>query len=204
MHSSYCQCHNHWISHVDYQSSHCGHVVRVQIVQTLYWYEKCHWISFSWKSVHYCVLDDSLVQVMFYHPVHLVCTVSSIIGRPMNPPSSIPTELTFTKTILTLNTPATYKEIKGNINACVIYIETIKTYYWHSYQLKLRLIAVKEKGMFLYMARYPVRWTAQSDLHFTPWQTCSFWHQRDLSAKHSALLRLLHEDYSFTHFHRCI
>ena len=67
MHSSYCQCRNHWISHVDDQSSHCGHVVRVQIVQTLYWYEKCHWISFSWKSVHSSVSDDSLVQVIFFH-----------------------------------------------------------------------------------------------------------------------------------------
>ena len=37
VHSSYCQCHNHLISRVDYQSIHCGHVVCVQIVQTLYY-----------------------------------------------------------------------------------------------------------------------------------------------------------------------
>ena len=32
---------------------------------------------------------------------------------------------------------------------------------------------------------YPVRWTAQSALHFTPWQTCLFRHQLDFSGKHS-------------------
>ena len=31
------------------------------------------------------------------------------------------------------------------------------------------------KGMF-YAVQYPVRWNAQSALHFTTWQTCSFRH----------------------------
>ena len=35
---------------------------------------------------------------------------------------------------------------------------------------------------------YPVRWTTQSPLHFTPWQTCSFQHQFDLFGKYSATL----------------
>ena len=34
--------------------------------------------------------------------------------------------------------------------------------------------------------QYPVRWTAQSALHFTPWHTCPFRHQRDVSGKHSS------------------
>ena len=28
-----------------------------------------------------------------------------------------------------------------------------------------------KKWYFFYVAQYPVRWTAQSALHFTPWQT---------------------------------
>ena len=27
--------------------------------------------------------------------------------------------------------------------------------------------------MFFYIAQYPVCWTTQIALHFTPWQTCS-------------------------------
>ena len=38
-----------------------------------------------------------------------------------------------------------------------------------------------------YIAQYPVRWTAQSALHFSsPWQTCSFQHQLYFSWKHSS------------------
>ena len=35
--------------------------------------------------------------------------------------------------------------------------------------------------------QYPVRWSAQSPLHFTPWQTCSFRHQLVFSWKQSAV-----------------
>ena len=35
-------------------------------------------------------------------------------------------------------------------------------------------IEIKVKKVSSYIARYPVLRTAQSDLHFTPWQTCSF------------------------------
>ena len=48
-----------------------------------------------------------------------------------------------------------------------------------------------------YIARYPVRRTTQSALHFTPWQTCSFQGHLNFSGKHSATLQL-REDYSFT------
>ena len=34
--------------------------------------------------------------------------------------------------------------------------------------------SVKKVKLYFYIAQYPVRWTAQSALHFTPWQTCSF------------------------------
>ena len=41
-----------------------------------------------------------------------------------------------------------------------------------------------------YIARYPVRGTAQSTLPFTPWQTCSFHGHLNFSGKHSATLQL--------------
>ena len=39
------------------------------------------------------------------------------------------------------------------------------------------------KKVCFYIVPYPVRWTAQSALHFTPWQTCSFRHQLGFSGK---------------------
>ena len=41
-----------------------------------------------------------------------------------------------------------------------------------------------------YAAWLPVRWTAQSDLLFTPWQTCSFRHQLAFSGTHSSHAQL--------------
>ena len=44
------------------------------------------------------------------------------------------------------------------------------------------LVLKKVKVCFIYLvAQYPVSWTAQSTLYFTPWQTCSFRHQHDFS-----------------------
>ena len=40
------------------------------------------------------------------------------------------------------------------------------------------------------------RWTTQSALHFTPWQTCSFRHEFGCSGKHSSNAAITHEDYS--------
>ena len=37
-----------------------------------------------------------------------------------------------------------------------------------------KLPTFKKLKVCFYIAQYPVRWTAQSALHFTPWQTCSF------------------------------
>ena len=48
-----------------------------------------------------------------------------------------------------------------------------------------------------YIARYPVHRTAQSALHFTPWQTCSFQGHLNFFGKYSATLQLLREGYSF-------
>ena len=50
-----------------------------------------------------------------------------------------------------------------------------------------------------YIARYPVHRTAQSALHFTPWQTCSFQGHLNFFGKYSATLQLLREGYSFTY-----
>ena len=52
--------------------------------------------------------------------------------------------------------------------------------------------------------RYPVRWSIQSVLNFTPWQTCSLRHQVGFFGKHSARLQLLHKDYSLTYFCHCL
>ena len=50
-----------------------------------------------------------------------------------------------------------------------------------------------------YIARYPVLGTAQSALHFTLWQTCSFQCQLDFPEKHSAMPQLLLADCSSTY-----
>ena len=52
--------------------------------------------------------------------------------------------------------------------------------------------------MFLYIAQYPVHWTAQNALHFTALQTCSFRHRLDFSEKHSSHAAIMREDYSLT------
>ena len=49
-----------------------------------------------------------------------------------------------------------------------------------------------------HIAQYPVHWTAQSALHFTPWQTCSFRHQLGFSGKHSSHAAITRNDYSLT------
>ena len=53
------------------------------------------------------------------------------------------------------------------------------------------------KVMF-YIAQYSVRWTTQSALHFTLWQTCSFRHQLGLCANHCSHAAIMRGDY-FTH-----
>ena len=50
-----------------------------------------------------------------------------------------------------------------------------------------------------YIALYPVHRTAQSALHFTHWQTCSFQGHFNFFGKYSATLQLLREGYSFTY-----
>ena len=48
-----------------------------------------------------------------------------------------------------------------------------------------------------YIAQYPVRWTAQTAVHVTPWQTCSFRHQLDVSGRHYSHAEITRKD--FTH-----
>ena len=62
---------------------------------------------------------------------------------------------------------------------------------------KMYVQCIKGKKVRSYIARYPVRRTAQSALHFIPWQTCSFQDHLNFSGKHSAMLQL-RKDYSFT------
>ena len=53
--------------------------------------------------------------------------------------------------------------------------------------------------MFSYSAyMYAVRWTPQSTLHVTHWQTCSIRHQLDFSGKLSSHAAITHDDYSLT------
>ena len=51
--------------------------------------------------------------------------------------------------------------------------------YWKNYVTLKKKIKENGNSMF-YIAQYPVRWTSQSALHFTTWQTRSFRHQLDL------------------------
>ena len=44
---------------------------------------------------------------------------------------------------------------------------------------------------------------AQSDLHFTPWETCPIKHHLGFSGKNPATLLLMREDYSCTNIHHC-
>ena len=50
-----------------------------------------------------------------------------------------------------------------------------------------------------YIVRYPVVGMAQSALHITSWQTCSFQRHLDFCGKNSDTLQLLGKDYSFTY-----
>ena len=62
------------------------------------------------------------------------------------------------------------------------------------------LIPIKEKiKVSSYTARYPVLRTAQSALHFTPWQTYLFQGHFNFSGKHQAMLKLLRKDNSLTY-----
>ena len=54
-----------------------------------------------------------------------------------------------------------------------------------------------------YTAQYPIVSTAQSDLHVTPWQTCSIKHHLDFSGKYLATLQLMRKDYSYANIHHC-
>ena len=52
------------------------------------------------------------------------------------------------------------------------------------------------------IAKYPVRFTAQSALQFTPpWQTCSFWHQLDFSGKKNSATQQLRTKTIHSYFH---
>ena len=47
--------------------------------------------------------------------------------------------------------------------------------------LQLTVRCQNEVKVFSYIAEYPILQIAQSDLHFTPWQTCSIKHRLSLS-----------------------
>ena len=61
----------------------------------------------------------------------------------------------------------------------------------------------KGKGMYFFITLYSVRWTAHSALHFTPWQTCSLWHQIGYSWKHCNQAAITREDLFFIWFPFC-
>ena len=61
-----------------------------------------------------------------------------------------------------------------------------------------KYIQKSSKGMFLYLAQYPVRWTTQTALHFSHGRPVQFRHQLDFSGKHPSHAAIAHEDYPFT------
>ena len=66
---------------------------------------------------------------------------------------------------------------------------------WEIYNFYTQKCHIETKVCF-YIAQYHVCLTAQSALHFTPWQTCSFRHQLDFSRKHSSHAAIMCEAYS--------
>ena len=71
----------------------------------------------------------------------------------------------------------------------------------HTHEKMLRhdkYIQKSSKGMFLYLAQYPVRWTTQTALHFSHGRPVQFRHQLDFSGKHPSHAAIAHEDYPFT------
>ena len=60
------------------------------------------------------------------------------------------------------------------------------------------LCQYKTLKVCFYMVQYPIRWTAQSALHFTSRQTCSFRHQLGFSGRHSSHAEITREDYLLT------
>ena len=58
-----------------------------------------------------------------------------------------------------------------------------------------------KSGEGVYIAQYPVCWTAQSTLHFTHWQIGSFWLERGFSGKRSSHTTITRNK---THFHHCL
>ena len=67
------------------------------------------------------------------------------------------------------------------------------------YKVKYNAIVALVNKRYVLIAQYPVHRTAQSALHFTPWQTCSFQGHLNFFGKYSATLQLLREGYSFTY-----
>ena len=80
-----------------------------------------------------------------------------------------------------------------------IYIYIVKNVSFDVMGIRKNQLCSKVK-VRSYIARYPVHRTAQSALHFTPWQTCSFQgHLNFFFWKYSGTLQLLHKGYSFTY-----
>ena len=67
--------------------------------------------------------------------------------------------------------------------------------HWTNHDKLLFVRKSLKKKVCFYIAQFPVLWTAQSALHFTP-QTCSFRHQLGFSGKHSSHASITRKDYS--------
>ena len=68
--------------------------------------------------------------------------------------------------------------------------------------MELHLVSKKYMQGCFYKMQYPVRWTAQSALDLTLWQTCSFRHRLDFFGKHSS--RAARAETIHSYFHHCL
>ena len=69
----------------------------------------------------------------------------------------------------------------------------------HTRQTNSTKIRPRRGKCILYIAQYPVHWTTQFALHFTPLQTCSFRHQLDFNWKLSSHAAFINARRLFTH-----
>ena len=84
--------------------------------------------------------------------------------------------------------------------ACSIFLRRVVAVFtkFVSFPALTGIVYLAKVKVCFYIAQYPVRWTAQSALHVTPWQTWSLQHQLDFSGKHSSHAASTREYYLIT------
>ena len=151
------------------------------------------------RGTYYNVIAAVFTMLWWEHTFLLALFISAPRCSRNNAAASLPVLATVWSNV----SPATeqimcHRSPTTSYSAHVTYNNTTVKHITMFKRNKLFSIGNKGKGMILYIALYTIRWTAQRALHFTPWQTCSFWHLLNFAGKHSAMLQLRRRDYSLT------